>query len=522
MTRKALVVGINRYPNFRGKGKAQHLENAPLDAEAIAEILRDYGRFEVTLLPETCTDGTFTADEKGIVHVKTLQNAIYELFVKPPDGTQTALLFFAGHGLVKTEFDEEFGYLCGSDTNCQDHQILGVKFDWLVTQLAKSQVTEQMIWLDCCHSGRLTTQEIFKQANPGIKRSIIASCRDAESSLDVDGHGVLTHLLKKVLNPEFYDVGFNINSYEIEAAVAREFDHHPKFKTYPQRPISSHSGTAIHFWDGRGKQSSQPPSFWRQGYKLQNRPEYIIEGILGRGGFGITYKARHLVLNKLVVLKTPHAVQKLDPNHDKFVKRFTREGQFLAKFCQQNAHPSIVQVIDFFKENGTPCLVMDFVPGETLFNLVRQQGPLSESEAVGYISQIGAALVQVHQAGILHRDVHPGNILLAQNKAILIDFGIACEIIPTGTSSHYSANVDFSPWEQQEHHEDSRKVTVDIYTLAASLYYAVTGQVPTGSVERKYFNADLLLPTGISDRTREAILKGMAIDARLVSITTAH
>ncbi len=257
MNRKALVVGINRYPNFNGKGKGQHLPKAPGDAEAIAKMLRDYGRFEVQLLPETYTDGAVTVEEKGIVKVQTLKDEIYNLFVKSPDGTQTVLLFFAGHGLVKNEYDEEYGYLCGSDTNCQDQKILGVEFDWLAKQLAKSKVPEQIIWLDCCHSGKLN-QEILQTANSGIKRSIITSCRPWEESLAVDGHGVLTHLLLKSLDPHQYSVGFDITSSEVQAGVEREFHAHPQFKTYPQRPIFFHCGRPIHFWEGREKNLPKP------------------------------------------------------------------------------------------------------------------------------------------------------------------------------------------------------------------------------------------------------------------------
>ncbi len=261
MTRKALVIGIKNYPNFRGRGQRQDLENHPLDAKAIADFLRKFGRFEVEVLPKTEIDGAYQVDEKGIVTAKQLKNAIYDLFVDPKDGKipQTALLFFAGHGLAIEEYRKTIGYLCTSDTN-KDQEKWGVEFRWLAEQLGNSQVSEQIIWLDCCHSGHLT-QQIFEQTNPGnrddIKRSIIASCRDSEISLGVDGHGVLTHLLKKVLHPEQYDVSFAINSSEIQAAVEREFHAHPKFGTYPQRPLFFHCGRPIHFWEGRGKQSDR-------------------------------------------------------------------------------------------------------------------------------------------------------------------------------------------------------------------------------------------------------------------------
>jgi len=261
MTRKALVVGINCYPNFRGRNERQDLPNAPLDAEAIAQILRDYGRFEVTLLPETCADGAYQVDEKGIVKAKTLQDAIYELFVEPRDGKlpRTALLFFAGHGLAIDEYGETVGYLATSETNLEQ-QKWGVRLDWLAKILGKSKVSEQIVWLDCCHSGKLTS-ELFEQAKPAnqddMKRFIIAACRDSETAHGVDGHGVLTYLLQKALDAERYSVDTDVNSLAVQQAVEVEFHAHPKFKTYPQRPIFFSFGRPIHFWDGRRIKSVQ-------------------------------------------------------------------------------------------------------------------------------------------------------------------------------------------------------------------------------------------------------------------------
>ena len=93
---------------------------------------------------------------------------------------------------------------------------------------------------------------------------------------------------------------------------------------------------------------------------------------------------------------------------------------------------------------------MDFIQGQTLMERVKTQGKLSEAECLKYIRQIGSALEAVHQAGMVHRDAHPGNIMIQPNgNAILIDFGIAKEIIPAGSSStDYAANPSFAPYEQ--------------------------------------------------------------------------
>ncbi|KEI68361.1 serine/threonine kinase [Planktothrix agardhii NIVA-CYA 126/8] len=251
---------------------------------------------------------------------------------------------------------------------------------------------------------------------------------------------------------------------------------------------------------------------WTPGYKLHQRP-YIIERILGQGGFGITYKAKHLQLDHQVVLKTPNSGLQNDPEYPKYVQRFIQEGQTLAKLGQ-NSHPHIVRVSDLFEENGLHCLVMDLIVGQSLWEFVQTKGRLSEADAVNIIRQIADALVMVHNAGIIHRDAHPGNIMLRNNtSAVLIDFGLAAEIMPRVMSSKHPANLNFAPYEQFL--EGSGKPTVDVYCLAASLYYTITGQLPTQALTRKLKNQALIPPNKIvkiSDKINDAILKGLGLE----------
>lgn len=171
-----------------------------------------------------------------------------------------------------------------------------------------------------------------------------------------------------------------------------------------------------------------------------------------------------------------------------------------------------------FKEGTIHCLVMDFVPGENLFEAVKRRGALPEAEIVRCIRQIGEALVVVHHAGLVHRDAHPGNIMLRSNgKAVLIDFGIAKELVPkTLSSKGIAGHEGFAPYEQMS--RGSRDPTVDVYCLVATLYYGVTGQRPTTSLARKLDNTFLIPPKqinpSISDQLNQAILKGMALEAK--------
>lgn len=256
--------------------------------------------------------------------------------------------------------------------------------------------------------------------------------------------------------------------------------------------------------------------YWQAGHKFNNRP-YEILNILGEGGFGITFQARNLSLDIPLVIKTPNIRLQRDKNYCKYIDNFKREAQQLAKLGM-NPHPHIVRVFDFFEEDNLPCIVMEYVPGESLYDLLQVNGTLSEKKALEYIRQIASALVVCHQQGIIHRDPHLNNILIHEvnGKAILIDFGIS----GTTQSSRdtRSGNQSFAPWEQLINLGDQSSKTpqVDIYILASSFYYLLTGDIPTPSLVRK-LKADKLkepkqINPQISDSINKAILKGMAVE----------
>ncbi|NET56944.1 MAG: serine/threonine protein kinase [Symploca sp. SIO2E6] len=251
----------------------------------------------------------------------------------------------------------------------------------------------------------------------------------------------------------------------------------------------------------------------QQGQYIRDGEYQIIEKLQGRGGFGVTYSAIDTKLNQWVAIKTPDEDLKLDPDYIEYEKRFIKEGQRLSDLLK-DPHPNIVQFKHLFKEEETYYLVMEFIPGESLFNRVRSRGLLSEVEAVSYIQQIGSALDHLHMKYLVHRDAHPGNIMLQDNgEAVLIDFGIAGEMFPNSITSKHFGNKAFAPYEQRK---GDRNPTIDVYTLAASLYYAVTGRYPVNSFEQKHENAELKPPQAwsywISDELNYAILQGMAIE----------
>lgn len=260
--------------------------------------------------------------------------------------------------------------------------------------------------------------------------------------------------------------------------------------------------------------------YWQENHQLHNN-KYIIKQELGQGAFGITYKAiQNTHLQLPVVIKTPNMRLKRDRQYSRYLEKFIQEAQLLGKLCQV-PHQNIVRVLDYFEEgdSNTPCLVMEFIDGQNLFDLIENADQaaksLHEEDAVNCIYQIGNALKSIHQNSIVHRDIHPGNIMLRSDKQpILIDFGLAGDIAPARSFSKKFGNENFAPYEQMQ---GSKEITVDIYGLAATLYYAVTGEYPTTSWDRKYHNAELTPPKehcNISNNLNQAILAGMALEAQ--------
>ena len=230
--------------------------------------------------------------------------------------------------------------------------------------------------------------------------------------------------------------------------------------------------------------------------------KYRIEGILGRGGFGITYRGSTTAkvsgeLGEMEV-KTPVAIKEFFMNTlnardnsgvvtsptqgsqeqvERFRQKFIKEARSLANMH----HKNIINVSDVFEENGTVYYVMRYLIGGSLTDKVKQLGPLSEAEAVVYIRQVGAALDYLHSRHMCHLDVKPGNVLINdEGEATLIDFGIAKVFGSDGqalTDSPVTYTTHYAPLEQYQGVQDFSPQT-DLYSLGATLYYLVTGENP--------------------------------------------
>ncbi len=269
------------------------------------------------------------------------------------------------------------------------------------------------------------------------------------------------------------------------------------------------------------------------GKRLQGG-KYKLESVLGRGGFGLTFRAHQTYLEQVVVIKTLNESFWTAPNLEELQRQFQDEGRRLA-LCQ---HPNVVRVTDFFVEDYLPYMVMDYIPGRSLYDIVfdNQSGPqpLSEAAAVQYIQQIGSALQAVHNKGLLHRDVKPQNIMVHDltGEAILIDFGIARELSANPAQTHTSiVSEGYAPIEQYLPRAH-RSAATDVYGLAATLYLLLTGEVPVAAVlrDRTPMIPIQQLRPEVRPSVVDAIAQGMQIElkdrpqsvARWLSLLTAQ
>ncbi len=255
--------------------------------------------------------------------------------------------------------------------------------------------------------------------------------------------------------------------------------------------------------------------------------KYTVAKKIGEGGFGITYKALQAGLSRIVCIKEyfpagkcvreTHArtvyVQGTSENlFEKYRQSFVREAKMLATLH----HPNIVEVIDVFDENNTSYMVMDFIEGRSLQNIVDSRGPLPYPEVVNYIAQVTNAVGYIHDRHILHRDIKPDNIMItADYKAILIDFGSAREFEQDKTQVHTSMLTHgYAPTEQYT--ANSRKGSyTDIYAIGATMYFILTGHVPLEAAARltEPMATPKELAPDIPEEANRTILKAMQLKA---------
>ncbi len=230
---------------------------------------------------------------------------------------------------------------------------------------------------------------------------------------------------------------------------------------------------------------------------------YMIGGVIGKGGFGITYLAYDLKLDARIAVKeyypmglairNPGSISVSVSNGDSAdsfrtgAEKFYNEAKMVAKF---NGNPNIVSVHDFFYENETVYFVMGYLQGQTLKSYLKQK-KITEGQAVSIFRQISNALLASHSMSILHRDVSPDNIMLCDDGTIrLLDFGAARQVMAEQSQSlSVILKQGFAPLEQYQK-KGRQGPWTDIYALGATIYNALTGDMLTDPMSRLEDDSD--------------------------------
>ncbi|MBO5608969.1 MAG: serine/threonine protein kinase [Eubacterium sp.] len=263
------------------------------------------------------------------------------------------------------------------------------------------------------------------------------------------------------------------------------------------------------------------------------KARYKVVDIIGRGGFCFTYKATDTVLGVDVAIKeyfpkyvamrysgefVSVASKTEEETFERGKERFLNEARNLAKF---NGDPGIVTIYDYFEENNTAYIVMEYLKGQNISQYMKYIGTIPDYDFTAYIAdRICDILYQVHERGIVHRDLSPDNIFLCENGEVkLIDFGAVAKrndsVINTQTLG-IILKPGYTPIEQ---YDTSGYISAwsDIYALGATLYKMTTGEVPQESIKRKLKDevvAPHVLNPKIPYTFSMAIMKAMSVDSR--------
>jgi eukaryotic-like serine/threonine-protein kinase len=244
---------------------------------------------------------------------------------------------------------------------------------------------------------------------------------------------------------------------------------------------------------------------------------YDLVEKIAEGGMGMVYKGRHRESGQLVAIKI------LSPqmaSNDVLLKRFEKEYNT----AQKLDHPNIVRALEFGKVNGNPYLVMEFVEGETLGQKIARQGPMLEKDAIRVIAQVAQGLQRAHKEKLVHRDVKPDNILVtSEGVAKLADLGLVKEVEADLNLTRTGRGLGTPHFMAPEQFKNAKNADprCDIYSLGATLYMMVTGQMPFQSqgpldaymkkIENKITPPRSVVP-GLSERLDWAIRRSMSAD----------
>ena len=268
----------------------------------------------------------------------------------------------------------------------------------------------------------------------------------------------------------------------------------------------------------------------RKGTRLIGR--YTIEGVLGQGGFGITYLGIDELHEKKVAIKeffpqgivtrnieyqdtvTVTFVGEKD-NYEKGKERFLKEARTMAKFSKDEG---IVKALDFFEINNTAYIVMEYLEGITLKQYLRENQRIAPEDLIELLVPLIESLDEIHSQGMIHRDISPDNIMVLPDGRIkLMDFGAARDYTEFGEKRlSIVLKPGYAPPEQYQTHGVQGPWT-DIYALCATMYKCITGENPPDAIERVMDDSlKKISEFGITIPPQEeaAIIKGMSVSAK--------
>lgn len=252
-----------------------------------------------------------------------------------------------------------------------------------------------------------------------------------------------------------------------------------------------------------------------QGFELH---WYRVNGVLGQGGFGITYLAHDTNLDQSVAIKEYLPVEyamrvneytvapRADSQSNRYqwgLERFISEARTLARFD----HPNIVRVHSVFEFNGTAYMVMRYEKGESLDTVLERQKTLDERALLDILFPILDGLAAVHQAGFIHRDIKPANIYLREDGSpVLLDFGSARQTDGRAKTLTILIAPGYAPFEQYYSSGETQGPWTDIYSLGATLYRALASVAPIDAIERSKgilgSTRDVLVPASLIGKER--------------------
>jgi serine/threonine protein kinase len=260
------------------------------------------------------------------------------------------------------------------------------------------------------------------------------------------------------------------------------------------------------------------------------RDRYRVVRLLGPGGMSANYEVVDTVLNVRYFLKemVPYPGTRGD-GLAQLREQFQQEACLLAELRHQN----LPRVTDHFEDGGNVYLVMDFIRGQRLDQIIAHGEHISEDEVLGWTRQLMEALDYCHSQGVIHRDVKPQNVIISSHgQAILVDFGLAKLVDPdnprTRTVMRGLGTPEYAPPEQYDTKRGYTDPRTDIYSLGATLYHALVGEPPPALSER-VVNPTSLIPirqrvSGVSRSVDRVVMKAMALQPsqRFQSIAEMH